>query len=91
MDKRAQIVVSGRVQGVAYRAWAQRVAWSLGLTGFVRNLPEGDVEIIAEGEAEQLERLVASARRGPTAAIVRNLQVYYSEPTGAYVDFAIES
>jgi acylphosphatase len=89
MQRRAHIIVQGRVQGVGYRASAQYAAEALGLTGYVRNLPDGGVEIMAEGEADTLEQLVSWARRGPSAARVTDCQVEWQNATGAFQDFRV--
>lgn len=65
-----RIIVSGRVQGVSYRAHARQQAHALALAGHVRNLPGGEVEIIAQGEAADLERLLAWCHVGPELARV---------------------
>ena len=67
---RARIVVRGRVQGVAYRVSTQRRARELGLTGWVRNLEDGSVELEAQGAAPVLDELEAWCRRGPMLAKV---------------------
>lgn len=64
------IVVRGRVQGVGYRAFVEREALSLGLEGWVRNCRDGTVEALFTGEAEIIEAMIASCRRGPYAARV---------------------
>jgi acylphosphatase len=87
--ERARIVVSGRVQGVGYRDSARYAAQRLSLTGYVKNLPDRAVEIVAEGERAALEQFVAWARRGPPAARVTSLHVDYGQPTGSYPDFTI--
>ncbi len=89
MKKRAHIVVQGRVQGVSFRAYTQREARALGLTGTVRNLPNGDVEIVAEGPEEALEQLIRWAHHGPSLAHVRQVHVTYLELTGGFEDFRI--
>lgn len=86
---RARILVRGRVQGVFFRDTARRVASGLGLYGTVRNLPEGDVEIIAEGPRRKIEDLILWCRIGPPAAVVEDIQVQYSEATGAFEGFRI--
>ncbi|MGE4551723.1 MAG: acylphosphatase [Desulfovibrionaceae bacterium] len=63
-------VVTGKVQGVYFRAWTRDAALSLGLTGWVRNLPDGNVETVALGPAEVLERFRAMLRQGPPLARV---------------------
>ena len=84
------MIVSGHVQGVFFRAEARTVAASHGLTGFTRNLPNGDVEIVAEGESEALQRLVDWSRHGPPLAQVDDVQVDFSEATGEFSGFAIQ-
>lgn len=68
-----RFVVRGRVQGVGYRYFARRSAEALGLTGFARNLADGSVEVVAEGEAPALVRLEAALRQGPSFALVESL------------------
>ncbi len=68
--KRKQIIVSGYVQGVAFRAYTKKQAERLGLSGFVRNLENGSVEIEAQGNEEALNRLIHWAHRGaPTSDV----------------------
>jgi acylphosphatase len=87
---RAQVVASGRVQGVAFRAAAVDEAERLGgLSGFVRNLPDGRVELVVEGERPAVEALVAWCRHGPRHARVEDLQVDWSTPRGGLGPFAI--
>ncbi len=70
-----QIVVRGRVQGVFFRATALEIARDLGLCGWARNRPEGDVEIHAEGEPQNLERMIAWCHKGPPDAHVAEVDV----------------
>jgi acylphosphatase len=79
---RVHVVVSGRVQGVAFRAYTVDEARDLGLSGWVRNLPDGRVEAEAEGERPALEALVAFCRRGPPAARVEGVEVRWAEWRG---------
>lgn len=65
-----RILVSGRVQGVSYRDWVVRTGKSFGLIGWVRNLRDGRVEILADGEEESLAQLVDACREGPPLARV---------------------
>ncbi|HJZ40265.1 MAG TPA: acylphosphatase [Bacteroidales bacterium] len=67
------ITLSGRVQGVGFRYSARSVASELGVRGFVRNMPDGDVYIEAEGTAQQLEGFIAWCRKGPPGAVVGNV------------------
>ncbi len=82
-------VVQGRVQGVYYRAFTARTAVSLGLTGYVRNLPDNSVEIAAEGERTQLEKLIKYLKQGPAGARVANLKLSWTEYTGQFSDFSV--
>jgi acylphosphatase len=87
---RLQAQVHGYVQGVYFRASTRDQAAALGLTGWVRNLPSGqDVEIEAEGEREQLEKLIAFLKTGPPGARVEEVSVIRSEYTGLYTHFRI--
>ena len=79
--------VYGRVQGVFFRAFVEEQAQQLGLKGYVHNLPSGDVEVVAEGERERVEKLVGYLKMGPPAAIVDRVAVSWSEYTGNYSNF----
>jgi acylphosphatase len=82
VDVRVRIVVSGRVQGVFYRDSCQRTASGLGVRGSVRNLRNGDVEVVAEGTRGAVDRLAKWCRTGPPRAAVTGLEVTDEEPTG---------
>ena len=82
-------IIHGRVQGVYYRAFARRRAATLGLTGYAHNLPDGTVEVHAEGEKEQLQRLIGHLENGPPAARVNKVETDWSEYTGNYTGFNI--
>jgi acylphosphatase len=71
---RRRYLIEGAVQGVGFRYFAARAAGRLGLRGWVRNLPDGQVEAVGDGTAEQLSRFEATLRRGPPMASVTNLQ-----------------
>ncbi len=81
--------VYGRVQGVFFRTFVEEHAQLLGLRGYVRNLPSGDVEVVAEGERERVEKMVEYLKRGPPAAIVRRVVTSWSEYTGNYSSFRV--
>jgi acylphosphatase len=81
--------IRGRVQGVGFRYFAQRAAVELGLTGYVRNLDDGGVEVFAAGPEEQISRFAALLRRGPRMAQVRTVEERTAEP-GTYTSFEIE-
>ena len=77
-----RVVVRGRVQGVFYRASCQREAQRLGVTGWARNLDDGRVEVVAEGEPGAVEALVAWCRHGPPRALVTSVEVTEVRPEG---------
>lgn len=79
---RRRILVEGRVQGVFFRASAEREAARLRLAGFARNLPDGRVEMMVEGPLDAVERFVAWSRLGPPRADVRWVTVEVQTPTG---------
>ncbi len=89
MRKRVHLWISGVVQGVGFRAAARRQARSLGVSGWVRNLPDGRVELVAEGPAEAVDALVAWAHRGPMGAHVTEVQVREEPPAGETGPFEI--
>ncbi len=74
-SKRVRLLISGRVQGVYFRAYAQDEARGLGLRGWVRNLPDGRVEAVAQGDPAQLKAFEAWCRRGPSHARVQDVVV----------------
>ena len=81
-EERVAVLVSGRVQGVGYRAFAQRCALDLGLAGYAENLGDGRVEVVAEGERSALERFLEQLRRGPAHAQVEGLELSWDRATG---------
>ncbi len=89
MHRRVHITVRGVVQGVGFRFFTEREAAALGLHGYVRNTPKGDVEVVAEGDEAALQRLIAAVRRGPAGAQVDGVDVDYSEPTNSFRGFGI--
>lgn len=84
-----QATVSGRVHGVFFRAFVEGRALELKLTGYVRNMPGGTVEVVAEGERQQLEKLVESLGKGPPPARVEKVTVDWAEYGGIFKDFRI--
>ena len=89
MDTRAHIFVSGRVQGVFYRSHTEKWASSLGLTGWVRNVSDGRVEVLVEGDKEKIERLIRNLDQGPPMASVSELDVSWEEFKGEFSEFQI--
>lgn len=84
-----QAMVSGRVQGVFFRAFVSRQATELGLTGYVRNVPGGGVEVRAEGERKRLEKLMAHLKIGPPHARVEKVVTNWLQYSGRYNVFEI--
>lgn len=82
-------LVHGRVQGVYYRAFTSRIAKSLSLKGYVRNVTGGDVELEAEGEKDVLEELLRHLKTGPAGASVEKIDVKWSEYLGLYKAFDV--
>ncbi|MDE0178023.1 MAG: acylphosphatase [Gammaproteobacteria bacterium] len=78
--KRAHLLIAGRVQGVGFRYSTAIEAESLGLNGWVRNLPDGRVEVVAEGTQAAVARLIEWCRQGPRYAWVRNVDVAWEAP-----------
>lgn len=87
---RMRAIVKGIVQGVGFRYFtvyqAQRIG---GITGYVRNLRGGNVEVVAEGEKDKLEQLLVQLRKGPTGARVTGVNVFWEQPTGEFTNFDI--
>lgn len=84
-------VIGGRVQGVGFRYFTQRVAAREGVTGWIRNLPDGRVEALAEGEEAALARLERALRTGPGGARVETFSVTEEVPRGDHRGFVIAS
>ena len=80
-ETRLSVLVSGRVQGVGFRAFVQRQALDLHLSGYAENLSDGRVEVVAEGEKEELEHLLVKLRNGPSHANVKDVEVSWGEST----------
>ena len=83
------VLISGKVQGVGFRDFTQRNAKQLGINGYAKNLPNGKVEVIAEGDKSQLDALVALLQKGPRSARVDSLEFDERPFTGEYKTFGI--
>lgn len=86
---RLHATVSGHVQMVGYRAYVQSRAEHHGLTGYARNLITGAVDVIAEGDRQDLEVFLADLRRGPRGARVDHVLAGWEQPHGEFTDFSI--
>ena len=89
MEQTISITVSGMVQGVYFRQSTREKALELGISGFVRNLPDGNVHILATGTADQLDQLVQWCKQGPTHAKVKAVNVEPEHPQ-VFMGFAIQ-
>lgn len=87
--KRVHVVVSGRVQGVFFRAETESKAVSLNLTGWVRNLPDGKVDAVFEGEENNVNIMIGWCRKGPRFASVTNIEVMEEPYQGESQNFSI--
>ncbi len=87
--KRIHVTVKGKVQGVFYREFTRREAESLGVSGFARNLRDGNVEIVAEGEEKQLKEFEKKFRKGPLMAFITDVDIKEEQPTGEFDGFDI--
>ena len=86
---RVYLRILGRVQGVYYRASALQEAQKLGLTGWVRNCPDGSVEAVAEGPRDKIDGLIAWCKNGPPGARVTGVDVRWEVPENAFRGFLI--
>lgn len=87
MEVGAKIIVRGRVQGVGFRWFVQQKARKVGVSGYVKNLANGDVEIEAEGDRGRLEELIKSVKIGPTFSRVVDVIIEWQRFTGKYNSF----
>jgi len=88
--KRLHIVIYGRVQGVAFRAATRKTAIVLNLTGWVKNLPNGRVEAVFEGDDGQVEVMHDWCKHGPPLALVTGVDLRDEDYTGEFMDFTIQ-
>jgi len=88
--KQIIITIYGRVQGVFFRDGVKREADKLNLVGWTRNTPEGTVEVLAEGEEENLKKLLDYCKEGPKFAKVEEVKVKWSEASGEFNEFMIK-
>jgi acylphosphatase len=90
-EVRLQALVEGRVQGVGYRNFVSDNATRLGLTGWVRNRWDGNVEVLAEGERQLLEKLLDKLKRGPQSSFVLKVTPEWQDATGEFSRFSVHS
>lgn len=89
MNEQYQIIVSGKVQGVFFRASAKDKAMELGLTGFVKNISTGQVEILVEGEGSIMDQFLKWCRKGPQFSRVEDVSIEKKEFEGKHSSFEI--
>ncbi|MDO8721126.1 MAG: acylphosphatase [Syntrophales bacterium] len=87
--KRTQVFISGSVQGVFYRATTQKTAISFNLTGWVRNLPDGRVEAVFEGNDGDVDAMLEWCRKGPSSARVTDIEAIPEPVSGEFQQFSI--
>ena len=87
--KRLLAKALGHVQGVGYRYYAERQANRLGLTGYVRNMPDGSVDVVAEGDENVLRGFLVLLRRGPSGAEVAEVKSEFVPATGEFGGFCV--
>ncbi len=86
---RAHVFVEGRVQGVFFRVETQRTAEEYNLKGWVRNIPDGRVEAMFEGEEDDIEKMIVWCHDGPSYAVVKKVEVHREDFKGAFEEFCI--
>lgn len=89
MAMRLSAIVHGRVQGVFFRDFTRRQAWALGLTGYVRNLRDGTVEVVAEGSQDTLQQLLEQIKVGPSRAWVDKVDFHWGDHSGEFDRFEV--
>lgn len=87
---RAHVFYSGRVQGVGFRYTAERIALDLGLVGWVKNLPDGRVEVVCEGGKEKIEALLCQIRESSLGSYIKKIDCRWETPTQEFSDFLVE-
>jgi acylphosphatase len=87
---RRRFVVSGTVQGVGFRYWAVREAAAFRVGGYVRNLPNGDVEAVLEGPEDEVNGFAKLLSHGPPYGRVRHVDVVNEEPRGGFTSFGVK-
>ena len=90
MKTNVNVIISGRVQGVWFRASTKQKAEQLGLTGWVRNTLDGNVEAIFEGEEDLVKKMIEWCRHGPPSAQVENVEIKNQDPTNGFDNFFIK-
>lgn len=90
MQKRLELIISGKVQGIFFRKFIKEKADLLDLKGYVQNEPNGTLKAIAEGEENKLKELVIHAKTGPKLAQITDIKISWSNPTNEFKQFDIK-
>lgn len=85
----AHLMIRGFVQGVGYRKWARKIAQNEGITGWVRNLPDGSVEALLQGDKATIEKVIAEYKKGPFLSEIEEVDVVWEEQKESFEDFTI--
>jgi acylphosphatase len=91
MNARVHLLISGEVQGVFFRASTRKAANELGVSGWVRNLPTGMVEVVAEGRKPLLDRLIEFCKKGPEGSKVDEVSIEWERYQGVFSAFEVKS
>ena len=89
MNKRCHILISGKVQGVYYRAYAKTNAEKVRVTGYVKNMPDGRVEVVAEGDEFDVLSFIQFIRSGPPSSVIEGFDVEWLPASGEFKDFQV--
>ncbi len=89
VNVRCRVFVSGKVQGVFYRSSTKAKAWELGLKGWVRNLEDGRVEAVFEGDREAVNQIVKWCKDGPPSARVELIEIHWEKYQGDFKSFEV--
>ena len=89
MTPHLDITISGFVQGVGYRHFVRKTAQGLGLTGWVRNTPDGRVEAVLQGTKEKIQEMITHCRKGPFLAEIEDVEIVWEKVKQDYPDFQI--
>jgi len=90
MEKQVKALFSGTVQGVGFRFTARGIARRMPVKGYVKNLPDGQVELVAEGEEQEVKSLLERIRGSELSSYIRDVQTQWQSATGKYSTFEIE-
>ncbi len=89
-EKRLTAKISGRVQGVFFRDNARKIAQDLDLVGWVQNMPDGSVQVVAEGDERRLERFLESLKEGSDSAVISDVGIKWEKPKGEFEEFEVK-